>query len=174
MDIYKERRAKMLNEMVRVLKPGGKALVTVWAKEQKYKDKASFYISKKDAKATADAGKIPKQKIKIPETSEEKESNPLCHKFGKEFQKQDLFVAWNYSNTGQKKSKNNKNECKSSAENNSEVVTDEKKSEDKVFLRFYHVFENQELENLFNHVPNARVVESFYEQGNWCAIFQKI
>lgn len=162
-----ERRAKMLNEMVRVLKPGGKALVTVWAKEQKYKDKESFYISSKNSKSTADAGKIPKQKIKIPETSEEKKNNPLCHKFGKEFQKQDLFVAWNYSNTGQKKSKKNKAEI----EVNSEDV---KPAEEKVFLRFYHVFENQELENLFSHVPNARVIESYYEQGNWCAIFQKI
>ena len=157
----------MLNEMVRVLKPGGKALVTVWAKEQKYKDKESFYISSKNSKSTADAGKIPKQKIKIPETSEEKKNNPLCHKFGKEFQKQDLFVTWNYSNTGQKKSKKNKAEI----EVNSEDV---KPAEEKVFLRFYHVFENQELENLFSHVPNARVIESYYEQGNWCAIFQKI
>ena len=36
------------------------------------------------------------------------------------------------------------------------------------------VFENQELEDLFKNISGARILESFYEQGNWCAIFEKI
>lgn len=157
----KERRVMALKEMLRVLKPNGKALVTVWAKEQKYKNKESFYISQKGAKQTD--SNSPKQKIKIPEKADEKEYNPLCHKFGKEFQKQDLFVTWNYN--AQKKKKN---------KNVEESESVPKSEEEKIFLRFYHVFANQELEDLFSEISNARVLESYYEQGNWCAIFQKI
>lgn len=148
--------------MLRVLKPGGRALVTVWAKEQKYKEKESFYISKKSNIKSDENRKIPKQKIQIPTA----ESNPLCQKFGKEFQKQDLFVAWHYSKDG-KKLKN-----KDKGEQTLDRV--DEKDEEKVFLRFYHVFENKELEDLFNEVPNARVVDSYYEQGNWCAVFEKL
>ena len=39
-----------IKEICRILKPGGQALVTVWAKEQKYKEKDSFYISKSGGK----------------------------------------------------------------------------------------------------------------------------
>jgi alkylated DNA repair protein alkB family protein 8 len=38
----------------------------------------------------------------------------------------------------------------------------------------FKVFENQELEDLFKNISEARIVKSFYEQGNWCAIFEKI
>ena len=154
---------KALNEMLRVIKPGGKALVTVWAKEQKYNDKKSFYISKKSSEtksAEENSAKMPKKKIKIPES--EAESSPMCHKFGKEFQKQDLFVAWHYSKNASKKPSSDKAE-------NSEETT----KEEKVFLRFYHVFENKELEDLFNELPNSRVLDSYYEQGNWCVVFEK-
>jgi pantetheine-phosphate adenylyltransferase len=43
-----------IKEMCRILKIGGRALITVWAKEQKHKEKESIYISrntKKDDKA---------------------------------------------------------------------------------------------------------------------------
>lgn len=151
--------------MLRVLKPGGKALVTVWAKEQKYKEKESFYVSKKGNKTDESSSKAP-QKVKIPESTNE--SSPMCHKFGNEFQKQDLFVAWHYSNkTGKKTKKQIKDEDEA-------VESEDKKKEEKVFLRFYHVFQNKELEELFVKIPNAKVLESYYEQGNWCAIFEKV
>lgn len=131
--------------MCRVLKPGGKGLVTVWAKEQKYKNKESYYISQK--------GSQNKQK---PDEIE----NPLIHKFGREFEKKDLFVAWHYNPKTLKKT--------------SETINDEEKQkEEKVYLRFYHVFENRELEDLFQDINEAKLIESYYEQGNWCAIFQK-
>lgn len=154
--------------MLRVLKPGGKALVTVWAKEQKYKEKESFYVSKKGNKTDDSSSKAPqKQKIQIPESTNENESSPMCHKFGNEFQKQDLFVAWHYSNkTGKKTKKDVKDEDEA-------LETEKKVKEEKVFLRFYHVFQNKELEELFEKIPNAKVLESYYEQGNWCAIFEK-
>ncbi|XP_055700460.1 alkylated DNA repair protein alkB homolog 8 [Phlebotomus papatasi] len=44
----------------------------------------------------------------------------------------------------------------------------------KTFLRFYHVFEEGELEELCSKVNGIRVIQSYYDQGNWCAIFEKI
>ncbi len=92
------------------------------------------------------------------------------------FEKKDLFVAWHYTNNinNKKKKKNDEPTMANAANNELEVKQDEKKREDKVYLRFYHVFESQELEDLFESVPDAQVIESYYEQGNWCAIFQKI
>ena len=138
--------------MCRVLKPGGKGLVTVWAKEQKYKNKESYYISQKGTQNKA--------------TKENDNENPLVHKFGREFEKKDLFVAWHYNAKTLKKSNESTTLSSDSLE--------DKDKEEKVYLRFYHVFENQELEELFKDVNEAKIVESYYEQGNWCAIFEKI
>lgn len=131
--------------MIRILKPGGKGLITVWAKEQKYKEKESFYISQKKAN-----------------DQENQDSN--VHTFGKEFQKKDVFVAWHYNEKTMKK-----NEAKSSESEPSE----QKNKESKVYLRYYHVFEKNELEKLFEKIDTAKIVESYYEQGNWCVIFEK-
>lgn len=111
----KERRVKALKEICRILKPSGKALVTVWAKEQKYKNKESFYISQKSGQ----------QK---PKESDEPE-NPLIHKFGNEFEKKDLFVAWHYNKKTMKKNEE-------ATDKKSEIDSNK---EDKVYLRFYHV-----------------------------------
>ena len=150
--ICKERRIKALNEMCRILKPGGKALVTVWAKEQKYNNNESFYISNKTSSA-------PKETSKSGTENEQESQISKTHKFGKEFKNKDVFVEWNYKKTTKKKSES--------------TASMEPVKDNKVYLRFYHVFESKELENLFEHVPDARIVESFYEQGNWCVILQK-
>ncbi|RNA26571.1 SDA1 -like protein [Brachionus plicatilis] len=140
-----ERRIKSINEMIRILKPGGRCLITVWAKEQKYKEKESFYISQK-------------------KTSDEENQDSNIHTFGKEFQKKDVFVAWHYNEKTLKKSGDMSGESKPS---------DQKNKESKVFLRYYHVFEKNELEKLFEKIDTAKIIESYYEQGNWCVIFEK-
>ncbi len=167
---------KALNEMMRVIKPGGEALVTVWAKEQKYNDKKSFYISKKnsDLKLEEDEINSKKLKNKIQIAKSEEESSPLCHKFGNEFEKQDLFVAWHYSKNASKKSLTEKRDNDESMKTESHDNETPENKKEKVFLRYYHVFENKELEDLFVDLPNCRIKESFYEQGNWCVIFEKM
>lgn len=40
-------------------------------------------------------------------------------------------------------------------------------------LRYYHVFEEGELEELCKQLP-FEIEESFYEEGNWCVICKKI
>ncbi len=145
------------------MKPGGRALVTVWAKEQKLNNKESFYISKKGGRA---ADETTEETGETGESTSKLDTN--VHNFGKEFRKSDLFVSWRYN------PKTGKNEKQRVDSENSSETSSVKKDASEVFLRYYHIFENNELETLFDHVPNARLVESFYEQGNWCAIFEKI
>ncbi|XP_050705600.1 alkylated DNA repair protein alkB homolog 8-like isoform X2 [Eriocheir sinensis] len=44
---------------------------------------------------------------------------------------------------------------------------------DQVFHRYYHVFKQGELELLCSQL-NVRITKSFYDEGNWCVIFQKV
>lgn len=47
-------------------------------------------------------------------------------------------------------------------------------AEGNTFLRFYHVFEENELEELCRKVDDISIVKSYHDQGNWCVIFEKI
>jgi SAM-dependent methyltransferase len=42
-----------------------------------------------------------------------------------------------------------------------------------VYMRFYHVYKEGELEDELSNVPGTRVVESFYDHQNWCAILER-
>lgn len=44
---------------------------------------------------------------------------------------------------------------------------------DQVFHRYYHVFKQGELESLCSQL-NVKVIKSYYDEGNWCIIFQKL
>lgn len=67
-------------------------------------------------------------------------------KTGKEFKEQENIVNW----------------------------TDKEKKE--IYGRYYHVFKKNELEELLllSQFDNVKIIESFYEAGNWGIIFQKI
>ena len=45
---------------------------------------------------------------------------------------------------------------------------------EQVFHRFYHVFQRGELERLCGQVDGCQVMESYYDQGNWAVILQKV
>lgn len=168
--LFKARRVSAIQEMLRVLKIGGRGLVTVWAKEQKLNNQESYYIQKNKSKKQqsekfrVDDAKIDED-VDVANKEEEKENSedfikkPQVHEFGKPFEKQDLFVTWHYKKMNEKK-KEKKEEAA--------------KKDDQVYLRYYHVFQNKELESLFEEITNARVIHSYYEQGNWCAVFEKL
>lgn len=42
------------------------------------------------------------------------------------------------------------------------------------FLRYYHVFEEDEFTELCNNLPDSKVEKMFYDQGNWCTVLRKI
>ena len=70
--------------MCRILKIGGRALITVWAKEQKYQEKESFYVSQKNSK------KNDSEKKSLDDVLSKDSKDTNIHKFGKEFQKKDV------------------------------------------------------------------------------------
>ena len=47
------------------------------------------------------------------------------------------------------------------------------KNDTKTHLRFYHVFQNGELESLCSRISGITIMRSFYDQGNWCIEIQK-
>ncbi|CAI5445438.1 unnamed protein product [Caenorhabditis angaria] len=42
------------------------------------------------------------------------------------------------------------------------------------FYRYYHVFKENELNNLVDSIPELRVISTTFEHGNWCVIAEKI
>lgn len=71
--------------------------------------------------------------------------NLPVHTNRKQFQHQDVLVPWKLK----------------SVENNT-------------FLRYYHVFEEAELEELCKRVGGVEICRSYYDQGNWCVLIKKI
>ena len=69
-----------------------------------------------------------------------------------EFKQQDLLVPWQLK--GKK-----------------EV---EKERTGNTFHRFYHVFKKGELESLCSKVQNCKVIHSYYDQGNWAVVVEKV
>ncbi|KAL0038021.1 hypothetical protein WJX79_009793 [Trebouxia sp. C0005] len=54
------------------------------------------------------------------------------------------------------------------------AVADDNKKNSVVFSRYYHVYEQFELDNLVQQVPGAEVLESFYDKDNWCVVMGKV
>ena len=96
-----ERRMKSIYELIRILHPGGKLLIQVWAMKQ-------------------------------PDNSRRK------------FTKQNNLV---------------------------EFQTSDKKIKE---YRFYHVFRENELDDMFSRIPGIKIVKSYWEIGNWIVEIEKI
>lgn len=134
-------------EISRVLAVGGQALVYVWAKEQCRNQNLSTYLKQ---------SKTNKQKAHTTENETTKEYciqsievNLPVHTNRSNFIHNDLLVPWKLN---QKK---------------------EQENEHKAYLRYYHVFEELELNNLCEQIQNCKVIDNYYDQGNWCVIFEK-
>ncbi|XP_055856465.1 alkylated DNA repair protein alkB homolog 8 isoform X2 [Episyrphus balteatus] len=152
------RRLQSINEMARVLRTDGTGLIYVWAKNQKANSKKSSYLRQNKA---VNKGKISEAEQRQKTQAESQEINleidiqlPV-HTNRTEFLEQDVLVPWKLKS--QKKQQEENNDKSSST-----------------FLRFYHVFEENELENLCKKVPNIVIERSFYDQGNHCIVFRKL
>ncbi|XP_060872498.1 alkylated DNA repair protein alkB homolog 8-like [Metopolophium dirhodum] len=142
-----DRRLKALKEINRVLAVGGQALVYVWAKEQCRNQNLSTYLKQsKINKPKADLTHEVTKEFCV----ESIDINLPIHTNRSNFVHNDLLVPWKLN---QKK---------------------EKENESKTHLRYYHVFEESELKLLCEQIDNCKVVDYYYDQGNWCVIFEKI
>jgi len=135
----KERRVSALNEILRVLKVGGEALVYCWARSQQRDDNLSSWANKKVAKETGSTYKI--------ETAPASPFSFLpIYNEEVDFSQTDVLVPWT------------KADSKDVSKHH----------------RYYHVFNEGELESLLKLVkPSPEVVNSYYEQGNWVIHFKK-
>lgn len=139
------RRLQVLEEIYRVLRPHGRALIYVWAMEQK----SSNYVSKKNSDighSTVDEG-VTNSLPGTPPAAFINDTDILpIHSNRTEFQHNDVLVPWNI------RLKNREDSC---------------------HLRYYHVFKEKELDDLCTKL-GATVEDSYYDDGNWCIKIQKI
>uniref|UniRef100_A0A674NJL8 tRNA (carboxymethyluridine(34)-5-O)-methyltransferase n=1 Tax=Takifugu rubripes TaxID=31033 RepID=A0A674NJL8_TAKRU len=98
-----ERRLAAVRELVRLLKPGGQALIYVWAYEQEYNKQRSKYLKE--------------------------QKNIQC--------------------------------------------VSKLRSSVTVFHRYYHLFQQGELEHLCGQITGVKVESSYHDQGNWCVLVEK-
>jgi len=50
----------------------------------------------------------------------------------------------------------------------------EKKESDEIFYRYYHLFKENELENLISHINTLEIMESGNQYDNWYCVIKKI
>ncbi|MGH0174592.1 UNVERIFIED_CONTAM: hypothetical protein FKN15_008913 [Acipenser sinensis] len=179
-----ERRLAAINELVRLLRPGGRALIYVWAMEQEYKKQKSKYLKKNKAKpgeAISDtlqqefsSNRTESSTVSSYEAADFKKSPSVAqnqcelrvHMNRTSFHSQDLLVPWHLKGSVEKN--------KSAEEALRESADHSKAAESApVFHRFYHVFCEGELENLCRKIENVTIYRNYYDQGNWCVIIEK-
>ncbi|XP_076969193.1 tRNA (carboxymethyluridine(34)-5-O)-methyltransferase ALKBH8 isoform X2 [Tamandua tetradactyla] len=185
-----ERRVAALQELARLLRPGGKALIYVWAMEQEYNKQRSKYLrgnkisqGKKEviSSDTSVQGLLAEQ---IPDVDsqdvacfvpsnddlQKEECNSMkvsnsklpIHTNRTSFHFQDLLVPWHLKgNPGKDKP----------VEPFGPIGSQDPSP---VFHRYYHVFCEGELEAACQTLRNVTILQNYYDQGNWCVILQKI
>lgn len=142
-------------EMARILTKSGRALIYVWAKNQEVKTKSSYLRQNKKNNRPSNDEEIETtlQQTNFNDTDAVGNGLPI-HTNRTQFAHQDILVPW---------------KLKKSGSNATEPVTT-----CETFLRFYHVFEENELESLCEEIQEIKVIHSYYDQGNWCVIFKKV
>nr|XP_003923799.2 alkylated DNA repair protein alkB homolog 8 [Saimiri boliviensis boliviensis] len=184
-----ERRVAALQELVRLLRPGGKALIYVWAMEQEYNKQKSKYLrgnrasQEKQEEMNSDTSvqRLLVEQMSdlgsrdsassVPSINNSQEgrcnsrqvsnSKLPIHVNRTSFYSQDVLVPWHL--------KGNPDKGKP-VEPFGPIGSHDPSP---VFHRYYHVFREGELEAACRTVSDVRVLQSYYDQGNWCVILQK-
>lgn len=229
-----------MRELVRLLKPGGRALVYVWAFEQEYNKQKSKYLKDQNKEHPENHGPIYntsedrqladnyKPVDKIQDVSKVTNGKLSVHTNRTAFNTQDLLVPWHLKEgktRGEGESKGSSkidktkvkykktlgNSCSTSSVRSNtrsdgntgcdsnmpsgifpDTSDDTRNSDDTtqtsslsgelsksenspapVFHRYYHVFQEGELEQLCVQVAGIKVQSSYHDQGNWCVILEK-
>uniref|UniRef100_A0AAQ5XQN2 Fe2OG dioxygenase domain-containing protein n=1 Tax=Amphiprion ocellaris TaxID=80972 RepID=A0AAQ5XQN2_AMPOC len=189
-----ERRLAAVRELVRLLKPGGRALIYVWAFEQEYNKQKSKYLKENNkehhgnhipSKNTSEDSQEPHGKSSIQISSHLEDScrphdsmtdvsrvtdgKLSVHTNRTAFNTQDLLVPWHLKE-GKKRGDE---ESGDRFEPSGSRLDTSDSSPAPVFHRYYHVFQQGELEQLCAQVNGVKVQSSYHDQGNWCVILQK-
>ncbi|XP_077397142.1 tRNA (carboxymethyluridine(34)-5-O)-methyltransferase alkbh8 isoform X1 [Festucalex cinctus] len=205
-----ERRLAAVKELVRLLKPGGHALIYVWAFEQEFKQQKSKYLknhnprsntakddTEPDGKSSACTGSNLEDNMKSASDDYKVTNDKLSvHINRTAFNSRDLLVPWHLKEGKRREGDSrearadidnamcqiaSKDSCPDKPESSIRShcnVDSQHKSERQscrvpVFHRYYHVFQQGELEQLCMQVEGVKVQSSYHDQGNWCVILEK-
>lgn len=196
------RRIHMLTELLRVLRPGGKALVTVWATHQEDMKKLAkwqpierpgrsehshppdstpfHHMSSAVNSDCAEAQLRPAMSIEASarlsqqqqghEQSQGAEPGRVSQGHGAS---NDYFVPWHLPfHRAEAALQVLKAEQEQDSAAAGSIRIDNKKNA-VVFSRYYHVYEQFELDRLVQSVSGAEVLDSFYDKDNWCVVMGK-
>ncbi|XP_035232534.1 alkylated DNA repair protein alkB homolog 8-like, partial [Stegodyphus dumicola] len=153
----KVRRTKAVQEIVRVLRPCGQALIYVWAFEQEGAEGPSNYLKQNKLnhqhnvlEMEQDVLKFESSEIQFNDSSTKVLKMPV-HRNRTNFIQQDMLVPW--------KEKKGPYEVTHAKSGN-------------VHHRYYHVFAKGELESLVTE-SGGTIITSYYDKGNWCVLLEK-
>ncbi|NWQ78856.1 ALKB8 protein, partial [Columbina picui] len=189
-----ERRLASIRELARLLRPGGTALIYVWAMEQEYKNQKSKYLKEKNGsrdkeeEISAAAAQRPLSD-QMPDSGSQGSSHsdrllndgkdeggdaePVAdsrlpvHTNRTSFHSQDLLVPWHLKGGTKKKGESVDTASFPAGSKESQELNP-------VFHRYYHVFCEGELEAACRSLDCVRVQKSYYDQGNWCVVLEKL
>ncbi|NXT32113.1 ALKB8 protein, partial [Pelecanoides urinatrix] len=189
-----ERRLATIRELARLLRPGGTALIYVWAMEQEYKKQKSKYLKEKngskDKEEEVDTGTAQRQlSDQMPDSSSRDsacsdqllndlkdkgcDAKPFAdsrlpvHVNRTSFHSQDLLVPWHLKGGTKQKGESVDTVSFPAGSKESQELSP-------VFHRYYHVFCEGELEAACRSLDCVRVQKSYYDQGNWCVVLEKL
>mmetsp|Transcript_7559 Transcript_7559/g.21444 ORF Transcript_7559/g.21444 Transcript_7559/m.21444 type:complete len:648 (+) Transcript_7559:194-2137(+) len=146
-----ERRVRMLAELLRVVRPGGRVLVTVWAQEQE------------------NAKKLAKWELMAAPPSQGSAEEPQDGG--------DYFVPWHLpfhrtEAAAVLSSMQTKTAAAQISEGSGGEINHEKGSI--MFKRYYHLFREGELSRLAAKLEGCAVESEFFDASNWCVIIRKV
>ncbi len=169
------RRLRMLEELVRVLKPGGRALVTVWATQQedptKFNKWSAIELAASDDASAGSGDSASFCTSRPPKRSSWATNNQQPST--------DYFVPWHlpfHRAEGALEAAKAQAAAHNAGAANAlqRPVHLDTVKQAVVFSRFYHVFEDGELDSLAEQLGDANVSDSFYDKDNWCIVLTKL
>jgi len=177
-----EHRVRALTEMVRTLKPGGSALVTVWAFEQRNKQgsKSKYIKTKNKSQALQPDHKSHETHEThgtkyLEKQEEERTSNSIDvdSQVGVKTHRESPFILETSSSDSLIPERLPVHKNRTAFEAQDVLVPWKCRESGETFLRYYHVFLEGELPKLCQGIPSLTVVKEFYDEGNWCLLFRK-
>ncbi|KAF5401829.1 Alkylated DNA repair protein alkB 8 [Paragonimus heterotremus] len=162
-----ERRLQAVVELARLLRPNGRGLIQVWAKEQHdpRSDQPTRYLRKQ--RSSGEQSNVCTGPDLIFQEPVLNARLPV-HISGTEFPATDMLVPW----------KQKQRKVKRSSPVDDQLVdkhrSDEGSCQSEAPGRYYHLFVQGELDALVRRVSSLRTERSFYEQGNWAVIVVKV
>ncbi|NXN68928.1 ALKB8 protein, partial [Himantopus himantopus] len=188
-----ERRLATIRELARLLRPGGMALIYVWAMEQEYKNQKSKYLKEKngskDTEEEINTGTAQRPlSDQMPDSSSQdsacseglidskdkgchaqpvEDSRLPVHTNRTSFHSQDVLVPWHLRGGTKKKGESVDTVLFPAGSKESQELSP-------VFHRYYHVFREGELEAACRSLDCVRLQKSYYDQGNWCVVLEKL